>query len=105
MATYRARVLGSEAAANGDVHLDVYIQRETEPAVWVDVPNGHRTMVLNGRAVLAITESAQTDAQKRAALVELMRQTAAAWGIDESDEANEQLTALVPGGYPVNVTL
>ena len=105
MATYRARVMGSEAAGNGNVMLDVFIQKETEVDVWVDVPQGHRTMVLPGVAVLAITESAQTDAQKRTALIELMRQTAAAWGIDEADDANEQLAALVPGGYPVNVAL
>ena len=70
MASYRVRVAGSEAAANGDVHLDCFIQR-LNGATWEDVYLGHRTMELGAAAVLAITGGAGTDAQKRAALLAL----------------------------------
>lgn len=102
---YRARVTSGEAAANGDVHLDCWIEKEQEEDVWVPVVNGHRTMVLDGAAVLAITESGMTDAEKRAALLELFRQEAASWGIHESDDAYTQMEGLMPTGWPVTVNL
>jgi len=105
MADYRLRVLSGEAAANGDIHLDVMVERETEPDTWVLIPLGHRTLVLDGEAVLAITESEATDNQKRGALLALIRQEVVAWGIDRSDDAYNQLLALVPGGWPVSVAI
>jgi hypothetical protein len=105
MANYRARVLNGGPAANGDVHLDCWIQREVETDVWEDVPMGHRSLVLNGAAILSITESAMTDQQKLTALQDLFRQKAASWGIHESDDAYNQLYDLLPAGWPVNVSL
>jgi len=104
MADYRLRVLGGEAAANGDIHLDVMVEKEVDEA-WVLIPLGHRTLVLDGEAVLAITESAATDAQKRTALLALIRQEVVAWGIDRSDDAYNQLYALLPAGWPVAVAI
>lgn len=43
--------------------------------------------------------------QKQAAVVEIMRAEAAGWGIGQSDQANTELTELVPGGFPVAVVL
>jgi len=105
VAVYQAHIVSSEAAGNGDVHLDVYIQKEVSPDVWETVPNGHRAMVLNGAAVLAITEGPGSEAEKQAAIVAIMQEIADAWGIGESDDANEQLTALVPGGWPCDAAL
>lgn len=105
MATYRVNVQSSEAAANGDVYLDCWIQRFDDPD-WVNVESGHRTMVLDGAAVLAVTEQPTwTDTQKRNALLEIFRQEALSWGVDEADDANTQLVALLPSGWPVNVNL
>jgi len=109
MADYRAHILDGEASADGNVMLDCYIQKLTDPGppeVWTLVPNGHRTMVLNGAAVLAITQHPTwTDAEKLAALVALFCQTAESWGVAESDEAETELEALLPSGWPVNVDL
>lgn len=102
---YRVRVESGEPAANGDVHLDCWVQKEVEPDVWQNVPTGHRTLVLDGAAVLSITESAMTDPQKLAALRELFSQEAASWGIHRSDDAYNQLHNLLPGGWPVTVNL
>ena len=101
---YRVNILGSEAAANGDVHLDVQVEKQDGES-WVSVPNGHRTLVLDGQAVLAITEGAGTTAQKRVALLALFRQEVLNWGVDEADNANTQLVALLPAGFPVAVNL
>ena len=102
---YRVHILDAEPASNGDLHMDAWVQKETAPDVWQLIPLGHRTMVLDGAAVLAITEGAGTDQQKRAALLELFRQEAASWGIDKSDDAYNQLYDLLPAGWPVSVNL
>jgi len=105
MANYRVRVQTGEAAANGDIHLDCHVQKETSPDVWELIPLGHRTLVLDGEAVLAITEGSGTDGHKLAALANLFKQEVLAWGVDKSDDAYNQLFALLPEGWPVTVSL
>jgi len=106
MAEYRVRVESGAPTAGGDVDLDCWIEREsTTPGVWDVVPNGHRTMRLDGASILAITAGAGTDAQKLSALAALFKATALEWGIDEADDAYNQLYALLPAGWPVNVGL
>jgi len=104
---YRVRVESGEPAANGDIHLDCWIEKEKEdePGVWELVPMGHRTLVLDGAAVLSITESDMSDAEKRAALLNLFRHEAESWGIHEADDAYSQLCGLLPDGWPVTVNL
>lgn len=106
MANYRANVVESVASADGTVHFDCWIQRQNG-ATWVNVPHGHRTIVLQATAILLITQnSSLTDAQKRQQLSELFRLQAGSWGIDESDEADGDIMALLPiGSWPVNVAL
>jgi hypothetical protein len=102
--TYRAHILSSEAAANGDIHLDMFVQRSAVvdgQTVWQDVQTGHRTLVLNGREVLDLTGTA---AQKRAGLLALFKAEVAGWGLDKSDSADMALKALVPS-FPVDVPL
>ena len=101
---YRARVLSSEAAASGDVHLDVYVESDRS-GEWVLIPGGHRTLVLDGAAVLAICNSGDTLAERRQAVKDLFIQEIKAWGLDKSDDANEQLTALLYQGWPQTVGL
>ena len=101
---YRARVLSSEAAANGDVHLDVMVESDRS-GDWEQIPLGHRVLVLDGEAILAITTGSGTLAAKRQAAKNLFVQEIKSWGIDESDDANEQLTALVYQGWPQTVDL
>ena len=104
------RIDSIEAAANGDVHLDVWVLKEVDnpepPPDTVDVlvPNGHRTAVLPGAAVLAILESAGTDQQKVGALAALFREVVEGWGIVLADEATEGILGLV-GDLPITVTL
>ena len=102
--SYRARVISSVAAANGDVHLDTFIESD-RTGDWVLIPGGHRTLVLDGEAVLAICESGDTLANRRLAVKDLFVQEIKSWGIDESDDANEQLTALIYQGWPQTVDL
>jgi hypothetical protein len=109
MATYRAHVLNTQAAGDGSVHFDCWIQLLTDvgpPEVWTNVPRGHRTVRLQASSILTITQSGMTDPQKRTAIRELFRAEALSWGIDESDEANNDILTLIPGGsWPVDVEL
>jgi hypothetical protein len=62
--------------------------------------------VLDGDAVLAITEGPGTDAEKQDALLAMFSQEVEGWGITESDDALTQLEALLPGGdWPITVTI
>ena len=99
---YHVIVKSSEAAANGDIHLDCFVE-SNRTGDWVLIPGGHRTLVLNGTTVLSITESASTNAQKIAVLADYFKQEVKAWGLDKSDDANEQLLELVE--LPVTVGL
>lgn len=109
MATYRAKINDSEAAGNGTVHFDCWIQRleSEDPDVWINVENGHRTVVLQAASILFITDNdSLTDTQKRDQLKELFRLQALSWGIDEADNANEDIVLLIPSeSWPVNVVL
>ena len=102
---YRLTVESSEAAANGDVHLDTWVEKSADgnPPWERTVPNGHFTVVLDGAAIVAITNGPGTDNQKREALGELFRAEVASRGIDTADDAETQLDALV--SYPVSVAL
>ncbi|HUX30441.1 MAG TPA: hypothetical protein VMV78_07410 [Thiobacillus sp.] len=102
---YRVRVQSGEAAASGDIHLDCFVEREASPGEWELIPMGHRTLVMDGEAVLAITEGAGTDGQKLGAIAALFKQEVLSWGIDRSDDAYNQLFALLPAGWPVTVPL
>ena len=104
MADYSVRIDSMESSANGDVRFDCWIQRD-DGGDWVDVANGHRTMVLSGPAVLAITNGPGTIVEQRVALLALFRETAKNWGIDESDEAVEDIVALLPSPLPIRVNL
>jgi len=99
---YRTRVESSEAAANGDIHLDVFVESDRS-GDWVLIPGGHRTLVLDGSAVLLITGGSGTPTEKRLALAALFKQEVLNWGIDRSDDANEQLLELVE--LPIVVSL
>ena len=101
---YRANVLSSQPAANGDVHLDVQVESDRSGS-WALIPDGHRTLVLDGDAVLAIINSGDTLANRRLAIKAFFIQEISAWGIDKSDDANEQLSALVYQGFPQTVDL
>ena len=103
--TYRLTVVSAEAAANGNVHLDTWVERSNNAgANWTrDVPNGHFTVVLDGAAVTAITDGAGSAAQKRAALAALFKAEVGRRGIDRSDDALTKLEALVT--WPQSVAL
>ena len=95
-------VLSSEAAANGDVHLDVFVESDRS-GDWELIPGGHRTLVLDGEAILSIINGSGTDNEKRSALSALFKQEVLSWGLDESDNANEELGSLIT--FPINVNL
>ncbi len=100
--SYQVDVRSKEAAANGDVHLDVSVQSD-HSGDWVEIPGGHRTLVMNGEAILAITNSSGTVPQKRQALAALFREGVKEWGLDQSDEASVAMGEIVE--FPIVVNL
>ncbi len=104
---YRLRIVSSEAAANGNVNMDTWVDKSVDDGDnWEPAQGGHFTLVLSGAAVLAITEGPGTDNQKRTALLVLLKAEVASRGIDSADDADNQLRGLLPGGdWPVTVDL
>jgi hypothetical protein len=100
---YRIVVSGGRPSG-GDVALDACVERQ-DGEEWVPLAHSYRTVILNGDAVLAITEGPGTDAQKRAALIALFKQSVPALQFIEADSAYSQLEALLPAGWPVTVAL
>ena len=108
MAEYRVHVEEIEAAANGDLHLLCAIQRKVvvdEVDTWVLALNGHRTMVLDGEALLAILTGPGTEGQKIVAILAIFKQEALAWGIDTADSAYTLLMDILPENWDGNVAL
>ena len=105
--SYRLRIVGSEAAANGNVHMDTWVDKSTDDgASWEPAQGGHFTLVLNGAAVLAITGGPGTLTQKRTAMLALLKAEVASRGIDQADDADNQLRGILPDGdWPVTVDL
>ena len=101
---YRAIVNSAEPAANGDVHLDTIIQTDRD-GDWTLIPNGHRTLVLDGEAVMAIINNGDTLANRRAAMKALFIEEVKAWGLDESHNAATELEGLMYLGFPQTVDL
>ena len=104
---YRLRIVGSEAAANGNVHMDTWVDVSADDGDnWEPAQAGHFTLVLNGAAVLAITGGPGTLVQKRAAMLALLKAEVASRGIDQADDADSQLRGILPNGdWPVTVDL
>ena len=94
---YRAIVLSAEPAANGDVHLDTFIESDRE-GDWALIPGGHRTLVLDGEAVLAIVNNGDTLANRRLAMKAFLDPSIDTSGI-EPDPALEldSVTDIWPG--------
>ena len=96
--------MSMEAAANGDVHFDQYVEVSTDGETWDVVRDGHFTVTLGYGETLAITDDEElTDNQKIAALAALLKDRIKERGLDESDEAATKINALV--SFPVNVSL
>ena len=104
---YRLRIVGSEAAANRNVHMDTWVDvSDDDGHKWEPAQAGHFTLVLNGAAVLAITDGPGTLTQKRAAMLAYLKAEVAQRGIDQADDADNQLRGILPGGdWPVEVAL
>ncbi len=104
MAFYKVTVQSMEAHDGALVYADALLQMRTSrnPDVFKDI--GHRTVVLGAVEVTLITDDAgMTQAQKRAALKDLVKAKVLAMGIDAADEAWTEFITLVPVPFEVTV--
>lgn len=101
---YRLYIPEAEAAANKQIDMSIEVQSDVSGS-WVTIPNGDRQFLLSATKTLAITEGSGTAAEKRAALIELLKKDVVSWGLAQSDYALAQMTALIPGGFPVTIAL
>ena len=105
MAVYRANIISIEAAANGTINADCFVELKVslDPPVWQPTSQGHFTIVLAASEILAITDSAMTSSEKRVALKTLIKQKALERGVDSADEAYSAMTSLLT--FPLEVLI
>jgi hypothetical protein len=105
MAFYKVIINSMEAGADATVMADAMVQRRVTitPLVFVDIQNGHRTIVLGAAEVKNITNSAMTAAQKRTALRDLVKAKILAMGLDTADEAYNDFIGLITPPFEVTV--
>lgn len=101
---YRLHIAGAVAAANKQIDMEIEVQSDASGS-WVTIPSGSRNFLLSATKVVAITDGVGTDAEKRSALTDLLKKDVVAWGLVQSDYALAQIEALLPGGWPVNITI
>ena len=101
---YRAIILSSEPATQGNVHLAIQVESD-HSGEWQRSAVGRRTLILSGDEILAITKSRRNAANKQAALKALIIKGISDWGIIKSNEASRQLTDLIDQGWPQTVEL
>jgi hypothetical protein len=105
---YKVTINKIEPAANGMVYADtdITVRSGTSPNyVWTPVVNGHRTIVLEARDVMAIVNDPanSTNVLKRTATNELIRQKALEMGIDTADEAFSAMSSFYT--FPYDITI
>lgn len=107
MAVYKVTINKIEPAANGMVYADTDIQVRVSvtPLTWSPVLNGHRTIVLEARDVMAIINDPAntTNVLKRQAMNNLIKAKALELGIDLADEAFAEMSKLYT--FPYDVTI
>jgi hypothetical protein len=105
---YRATILSSVAATNGDVHLSVKVQSKYKNA-WKLVPGGIITVILDRHSLLETIISGAPLAQRKSALNDLLIQSIQAWQLDAdigaNNSLNEAFTNLLGKDFPFNVDL
>ena len=108
MAVYRANVLKIEPTADGSLHADVSVDLRIagDPVSWKQVSSGHFTVVIDAKAVLAITDGAGTNSEKKKALQDLIKIDALDRGVDVADMAYAEWIKLMPEkDYPLEITI
>lgn len=94
----------SVITARGDIALDVFleVQIDDSPEAWVQVPDGHRTVILQAQAVVAIAQGPGTPVQKRQAVLALITDAVLAFGLAQSYQGAAAFVSLLPNGkWPV----
>lgn len=105
---YKVTINKIEPAANGMVYADTDIQVRsgtTPNFIWTPVLNGHRTIVLEARDVMAIMNNPlnDTNVKKRQAMNDLIKAKAIETGIDVADEAFSAMSGLFT--FPYDITI
>lgn len=103
---YQALVQKIEPSADGTLHADVFVQLRTGVTpdfVYVNITNGHFTIVLTADEVLAVTKSTMTQVEKRKAIRDIIRARALERGIDNVDTAYADLINLFTFPDSINI--
>jgi len=92
-------VCGYEMHGNGEIAFDVKVQREVDGG-YVDVPSGHRTVVLDAAALATIAAMDKTNAQKLQEVAALIRERVLTWRVAESEDACTWFGTVAPEMTP-----
>ena len=102
---YRVTVTGAESTGRERVKLLCTFQESEDGETWVELEGAPGEMLLSLSAVRGALGSAGGEAEKRAALLELVRTAARSLPALVESVAVEGIEDLLPSGWPVTVAL
>ena len=105
MANYRITVTGARPAGDTTVKFDCVVERQNDVNGWDLVEGAPAYLPVPTNALLSIVRSSDSDAVKRIALSDLVRQTARSMPETQGILAIDRIVALLPSGWPVTVEL
>ena len=102
--SYRVRITGAMPGRRGALRLACVVERE-EDGSWVGVSGAPGHLDVDAAAVLQVLHEEATEAEKRTALMEVIRKAARGHEDVVAVVAIGQVEALLPTGWPVTVEL
>ncbi len=107
MASYKVKYLRAEAQPSDTVMVDVRVLASyDEGTTWEVLPGGDTKLGVPASDILTITQDTEmTAAQKLGALNQMLLDRINDLGLTASRDAVEEMEALLPQGWPIEVTL
>ena len=102
---YRITITAAQPTAKEQIELSCSIEESDDGTTWTALAGAPTTLLLPLSAVRDALRSNPLDADKRAALLELIRTETRALSILAGAVAVEAIEDLLPAGWPVTVAL
>jgi hypothetical protein len=103
---YRARYKGARAGIGGQLYIDVQIDVSPDGETWDPLEGGNTGITLDAALVLSVTrDELLSDGEKLSAINGFLLARIEDMGLTTGRDAQAELEALLPDGWPVIVGL
>jgi hypothetical protein len=105
MARYRISIIGTQFHDKPFITFTCTVQKETAPGTWEPLLTAPANFQILTGDLQNILHGSASDEEKRAQLVTMIRSHALASDALINDQVIDELEALLPAGWPVNIIL